>query len=272
MKFGSAELHLALQAACDAGDLSRAAELLYEPVCTVSRFLFVKYRETFGMYSLQDREDAVSDALLYMLDRLDRIAHPEQEGTPKASFYYQYIYNGLRQRRHRIIRESKQASLDAPVTRSGSQGDDRIRTFGETLPAPAPLPGEALETQDALHHALKAFFSLSNDPETLVSIAFIILNEQVGLKPMSMREYVEFLNGQPVSKVLHSIETILIHLRQDTSVLAPLKKRLSSSGPALVFAGLTESKLANRKNSILSKLRPLKKEDSKKKDDRKKDE
>lgn len=261
MKFGSAELHLALQAACDAGDLPRAAELLYEPVCAVSRFLFVKYRETFSLYSVQDREDAISDALLYMLDRLGKIAHPELEGTPKASFYYQYIYNGLRQRRHRIVRETRQASLDTPFTRSGSQGDDRVRTLGETLQSPTSAPGEALEMRDTLHHALKAFFSLNNDPETLVSIAFIILNEQVGLKPMSMREYVKFLNGQKVSKVLHSIEMILGHIQQDAGVLAPIKKRLATSGSTLVFAGLTESKLANRKSSILSKLHLLKKDD-----------
>lgn len=261
MKFGSDELHLALQSACDAGDLSRAAELLYEPIRTVSRFLFVKYRDTFSMYTFQDKEDAVTDALLYMLDRLPRIAHPEQEGTPKASFYYQFVYNGLRQRKHRILQGLNQPSLDAPVTRAGSQGDDRIRTFGDTLPARNPAPGDALQQRDTLHHTLKEFFSLNNDPETLVSVAFIILNENLGMKPMSMREYVEFFNGQNVSRVLHSIEMILQHLQQDTSVLAPVKKRLAASGTDPRFSGLTEGKLANRKNSILTKLRLLKKDD-----------
>ena len=253
MKFGSDEMHLALQEAYAAGDLSRAAELLYEPVQMVSRFLFAKYRETFSVYSAQDREDGVTDALLYMLENLAKIVHPEQEGTPKASFYYNFVYNGLRKRRHRIIQRLNQESLDAPVATGSSRGDGRVRIFGDTLPSREAAPGEALQQRDALQQTLKEFFALSNDPETLVAVAFVILNENLGIKPMSMREYVEFFNGQSVSRVLHSIEVILRQIRQDTAVLAPLRKRLA--GADSVFSGWTEGRLANRKNSILTRLR-----------------
>lgn len=257
MKFGTEELHLALQEACAAGDLSYAAEILYEPVWRTSRLLFAKKRDRFALYTREDQEDAVHNALLYMLDRLDKLAYPNNDGIPNYSFYAEFVLNGLCQNRYRIMQRAAQISPDDPIPGGAASDDDRERTLQDILPSAQPLPDAVLIAREELHKALSAFFSLRNSPETLVSVGFIILNENLGIKPMSLKQCVEYFTTHSVAEVLAVIEKILVQNDQDTGVLAPLKSRLRSGSAVPSFDGITEARLANRKNDILTRMRKI---------------
>lgn len=254
MNFGSEELHLALKAASDADDLGAAAELLYEPVRRTARFLFAKRQEFFRMYTPEDQEDAIHDALLYMLEKLRVIADPPNEGVPNYSYYANFVFNGLCQRRRKLIRAANEASLDAPIAGAGD-GDDKEQTILSLLPSKETLPEAAALARDTLEEALRAFFALPNEPDTLAAVGLIILNEALGQTSMSLKDYAEALNGRPVHAVLDRIEQVLAALGLDARALDPVRKRLGRGGEVLLFSGVTEGKLANRKNSITTKLR-----------------
>lgn len=253
MRFGSEELHLELRKACDSGDLDYAGTLLCEPVRRAARILFAKFRDHFSMYSPEDREDAVQNAQLYMLEHLQDLAYPPEEGTPCFSYYAHFVLSGLRKRRHKIIRDGKSDRLDAPV--GADDGDDRQATRLDLLPSTAAQPDRLALVRDNLFNALRDFFQLQNDPATLTCVAYTILNETLGTQPMSLAEYADYFNGRRISLVLQEIEDILNVLRLDTSILDPVKKRLHTLSDPPRFSGVTEKKLANRKNSILKELR-----------------
>lgn len=259
MKFGSEELHLALRAARDANDLTAAAELLYEPVCRTARFLFARKAESFRMYTREDRDDAMHDALVYMLERLDAIACPPNEGVPSYSYYANFVYNGLCQRRRKLIRIVGEISMNAPISGSGNSADDKEQTLLCLLHARKDQPESDILLQEEVNEALRDFFALSNEPVTLAAVGLIILSETLGAARMSLREYVEYLNGTEVSTVLNLIEHILAELELDVHALDPVRKRLNTAEEGTRFSGLTEAKLANRKNSIISKLQNARK-------------
>ncbi len=255
MNFGSQELHLALRAACDANDLSAAAELLYDPVLRTARFLFANRQDFFRMYTREDQEDAIHDALLYMLDRLRTIAYPPNEGVPNYSYYANYVLNGLCQRRRKLIHIANEASLDASITGLKDSRDDQEQPILTLLPSGEGLPEPTVLARDALEEALRAFLALPNEPDTLAAVGLIILNEELSITSMSLRDYAEALNGKRVSASLDRIEQILATLELDVHVLDPIRKRLGHESESFVFSGLTAEKLANRKNSITTKLR-----------------
>lgn len=267
MKFGSEELHLALQKACDSHDLNYAAELLYEPVTRASRNLFTKRQDLFFPYNRQDQEDAMQNAMLYMLDRLDKLAYPPNEGTPNYSYYSAFVLNGLLQNRHEILVRRGIVSLDDTLTDHSARGDNKEKTYLDTQVSTAAGPDDIVVTRDNLALALKDLFNLKNDPDTLISVGFIILNEELGFKPMSMQQYADFLNGSQVTKVLSNVETFLNYLSIDVRILTPVRKRLLSVSEPLVYSDVTASKIANRKNSVLEKLRKKLKERQEKDED-----
>lgn len=257
MNFGSDELHLELRKAYDSGDRAYAGTLLYEPVRRTARHLFAKFRDHFSMYSRQDQEDAVQNAMAYMLEHLQDLAYPKDEGTPCFSYYAKFVLSGLRKRRHKIIRDNKTESLDTPV--NSDDGDDHERTRMDFIPSTAAQPDRVALARDNLFNALRDFFQLKNNPETIVSVGYIILNDVLGTNPMSLAEYADYFNGRKVATVLLEIEDILNVLRLDTSVLAPARKKLLAEPVPPKFAGVTEKKLANRKNSVLDAMRKLRK-------------
>ncbi len=255
MKFGSEELHLALRAACDADDLNKAASLLYEPVLKTARFFFAKKREFFSMYTREDREDAIHDALLYMLDRLKALAYPPNEGIPNYSYYARFVFYGMSQSRRKLIHIANQSSIDATLTYTQGSDNDKDQTILDFTPSTTDQPEKIVLERDTLCNALRAFFSLPNEPETLVSVGFIIMNEALGSARMSLKDYAQYFNGRQVSAVLLRIEEVLVTLDLDVHILDPVRSRLNHPSAAPYFFGVTEGKLANRKNSIVTKLR-----------------
>lgn len=253
MKFGSEELHLALRAACDAQDLSKAAELLYEPVQKTAGSLFFKKREFFVKYTREDREDAIHDALLYMLERLREIAYPREEGVPKYAYYARFVFHGLIRNRSKVIRAWD--SLDQPIPSTKGTGDDKEQSLLDIVPSTKDQPESAVLTRDLLSKALRAFFSLPNEPETLAAVGWVIMNDVLGDPRMSMKEYVEKLNGTPVADTVGQIERLMAEDGLDARLLEPLKARLRKSGAGARFSGMTEGKLSNRKNSVTTKMR-----------------
>lgn len=256
MRFGSDELHQDLRKAYDAGDLEYAGLLLHDPVVKTARMLFARFHDHFSMYSPEDREDAIQNAQVYMLEHLKALAYPKEEGTPNFTYYSNFVLSGLRNQRHKIIRDSHSVSMDAPISSGTAKGDDKERTLGDITPAKQLQPDQYVLKRDSLHTVLNSFFQLKNDPATIASVAYIILNEALGGDPMSMDDYATFFNGSTVTSVVDKIESILILIGQDVSILAPLRRRLAAPEP-LRFANVTYSKLANRKNSVLNSIRRL---------------
>lgn len=255
MEFGSEELHLALRAACDAQDLSRAAELLYEPVQKTAGSLFFKKREFFVKYTREDREDAIHDALLYMLERLREIAYPREEGVPKYAYYARFVFHGLIRRRSKVMRAAAWDSLDQPIPSARGTGDDKEQSLLDIVPSAKDQPESAVLTRDLLCKALRAFFSLPNEPETLAAVGWVIMNDVLGDPRVSMKEYVEKLNGTPVADTVRRLEGLMAEYGLDARLLEPLKARLCGSGAGARFSGVTEGKLSNRKNSVTTKMR-----------------
>lgn len=255
MKFGSEELHLALRAACDADDLNEAASLLYEPVVKTARYFFAKKREFFSMYTREDREDAVHDALLYMLNRLSTLAYPPNEGIPNYSYYAAFVFYGLCQSRRRLMHIANQSSTDATLSCAQGSDDDKDRSLLDFTPSTLDQPEMTALHRDALTNALRAFFSLPNEPETLVSVGFIIMNEALGSARVSLKDYAQYFNGRQVSAVLRLMEEVLLTLHLDVHILDPVWSRLNEASAAPCFTGVTEARLANRKNSIVTKMR-----------------
>ncbi len=253
MKFGTEKLHLELRKAFDSGDRDYAGELLYEPVRRTARYLFAKHSDHFSMYSDRDREDAVQNAYVYMLDHLQDLAYPKEEGTPSSLYYANFVLSGMRKERYKIIRDSKTDPLDAPVT--GGDGDDGERTRQDFIPSKAPQPDRIALARDNLHNALRDFFQLKNDPATLISVAYVITNEALGFRSMSLNEYADYFNGRKVAEVLLEFQDILNTLHLDTGILAPVRQKLRAKPEPPRFANVTAGKLASRKNSILSILR-----------------
>lgn len=257
MRFGSDELHQELRKACDVNDLDYAGILLHDPVVKTARMLFARFHDHFSMYSFEDKEDAIQNAQVYMLEHLRDLAYPQDDGTPNFTYYSKFVLSGLRRQRHKIIRDSKSLSMDEPLTNSSSKGDDKDRTRGDVMPSPQLQPDQQAMARGHLQDVLRSFFLLKNDPATLASVAYIILNEALGGPAMSMEDYARFFNGRTVSSVVDKIEDILADIRQDADILLPLRRRLAAAPEPPRFANITYSKLANRKNSVLETLRRL---------------
>lgn len=255
MEFGSEELHLALRVACDAQDLSKAAELLYVPVQKTASSLFFKKRELFVKYTREDREDAIHDALLYMLEKLHEIAYPREEGVPKYAYYARFVFHGLIRKRSKVIRAAGWDSLDKPIPGPSGNGDGREQSLLDIVPSTTDQPESTVLTRDLLSEALRAFFALPNKPETLAAVGWVIMNDALGDPRISMREYAERLNGAQVADTVGRMERLMAEYGLDARLLEPLKERLRRTGAIPCFAGVTEGKLSNRKNSVTTKMR-----------------
>jgi len=256
--FGSDEFFFLLKSAYEEEDTDTIGELLWPMVCKASHQLFKK--ECFWGYSPGDKEDAQQDAMLYVLKKIESFllnprnnpfAPEDIRYSPrqKEKLFYQLVEYGLLHSYRDIYKGPETISIDEYRNKENS------RTFEQTLVVPDKWSPEAcLEARDSLEKALYSFFSLPNNPETLASIGFVIISEQMSNRSMSLEEYANLLNGKSVNMIVAKIETLLKPLRLHFDVLSPLKKRLESQSNLHQFISLTPSKLANRKNSILSKL------------------
>lgn len=254
-RFGSDEFYFLLKSAYEEGNTDQLGELLWPQVYKVSQHLFKN--TLFSGYSPEDKEDAQQETMLYVLGKIEAFLlnprnHPsapeEIRYSPKQKekLFFNLVEYGL-------LHSYRDVHREPTISLNGK--DKNGRSLEETLFVPDKwMPDERLQAKEFLKEALYSFFSLSNNPETLVSIGFVILNEHIGGESMSLEEYADFFNGKSVDMVVEEIEALLMPLNLHTDVLLPLKRRLGNNVIPYQFTSITPSKLANRKNSILSKL------------------
>ena len=150
---------------------------------------------------------------------------------------------------------------------------DGTTPLGWFLPDQKPTPDQVAAGCDAVRDALSEFFSLSSNPETLVSVAYVIVNNTLGQKK-SMGDYAAELEQSTVLQVLERIEAQLEQYGYDPLWLQPFRRRIQETGGDRPISGMTAAKLANRKNDVQGMFRKWmdsrEHKEQKRKDERKK--
>ena len=131
---------------------------------------------------------------------------------------------------------------------------DGTTPLGWFIPDKNPSPEQAAAASEAVRDAFSEFFSLPSSPETLVSVAYVIVNNLLGQKK-SMGDYAAELNQGTVLQAADQIEVLLEQYGYDPLWLQPLRRRVQETGGDRPVAGLTAAKLANRKNDVQGMLR-----------------
>ena len=131
---------------------------------------------------------------------------------------------------------------------------DGTTPLGWFIPDMNPSPEQAAAASEAVRDAFSEFFSLPSSPETLVSVAYVIVNNLLGQKK-SMGDYAAELNQGTVLQAADQIEVLLEQYGYDPLWLQPLRRRVQETGGDRPVAGLTAAKLAKRKNDVQGMLR-----------------
>ncbi len=256
--FGSASFYLRLKTAWSGNDREQMAELLEEHVRRIGG-MFLQ-RSSFHYYSYEDREDALQDAMLYVLRNIDSfLADPRNDPAAGGEAAYlehekngwlrRVVFNGIRHSSQRILRNSHE-SLDRPV---GEQED------GATLENIVSLRSRRMEDEvvcrSQAEEALKSLFSLPNEPATLAVIGYMVMIGELENRKISLEGYAAYFQKTPLRALISQMDILLNRHQLNRNVLAPLRKRTDALPEGAGMPEITARKLANRKNSVLQELR-----------------
>ena len=269
--FGSDSFFLQLKEALSTGDREEFSRMVYEELGPVMDMELRK--SAFALFTSADREDARQEAVMYVLSMMDGfMANPLNDPTSGAENHYSpskkmswlHLMANLGLK-HALKRVEKHALAPAPEKgkyaavvslneKIQEDGDDERMDGIESHEA---TPEEQVLLKERVGEACRAFFSLNNSPSLLAAVGFVILSETLGGRNRSLDDYARVLNGQKVDRVISEMETLLIQYEIDPGVLEALKARAAESGDESAIGGLTAKTLANRKNSMLTRLSGL---------------
>ena len=299
LKFGTEPFYRQLKAAYDREDAGQIMALMYDEVEQVANMYYYKYRaQLFNRFTQEDKEDAFQEAHLYvhrvMMESFlpNPLNDPSAEGGYSAaynrSFLYKTVGNSLRQAVKRVMRgnsvavsradggpaaEANGEGLVALPSGNGGQAKrrdiksldrplkaDEAATLMDVLVAPEASPEADLIQRERVAEACRRFFSLTNAPELVAAVGFLLLCGNLSDAHRSMTDYAALLNGRRLDEVIHSMETLLGWWKIDPEVLRPLKRRADALRDGVrvgetVLQGLTARTLTNRKNSMVTAMR-----------------
>ena len=254
--FGSDSFFAGLKAAWDRNDREEMALLLDAHVKRVGGRLLQK--SCFSHYTCQDREDALQDAMLYVLKNIDAFLRDPRNSpdSPEDTRYSEHekngwlrkvVFNGLRHSSQRILQNSHD-SLD----RTLGEAEDGF-TLANVVPLRSKTMEDALECREMAEEALRRLFGLPNEPATLAAVGYMILVSEMEKVKIPLEGFADYFNKTPVSTLISQMRLLLVRHGLDGEVLLPLEERMRTDpGHA---QEMTAKKLANRKSSILRELR-----------------
>lgn len=267
--FGDDAFFLQLKEADASGDRERLAELAYrgfEPIVAMEL-----KKSAFAMFTPEDRQDAKQEAVLYALEKLgaflrnplnDPSCGAPERYTPvkRQAWAHRVAYHALlhvrdKIRRHALSPGEQRGTYRAVDSLDRKLADGSEGSVGDFIPSERDGPEARVLMNERLEEACRAFFGLNNAPELLAAVGFVILSESLTGVHRSLEAYAEQLNGMSVGAVAGAMKRLLGAYGVDGAALDGLMRRLDGDGHARRIGGLTARTLANRKNSMLTRLR-----------------
>lgn len=249
-------------------DRDGAAGLLMDQVRQICRSVIRNVRHGFFNVTEDDFSDYTQESWIKLWMNMDAfLADPRNDPDSDSEHYTpEQKYSWARTLVLHEMQHLRDRKLG--VTAKGPDGrriqvlsiqqpagtGDGTTPLGWFLPDRNPTPDQIAAASDSVRDALSEFFSLSSSPETLVSVAFVIVNNTLGQKK-SMGDYAAELDQSTVLQVLDQIEAQLEQYGYDPLWLQPFRRRVQETGGDRPIAGLTAAKLANRKNDVQGMFR-----------------
>ena len=269
--FGSDSFFLQLKQALSSGDREEFSRLVYEELEPVMNMELRK--SAFSLFTPEDREDARQEAAMYVLGMMDGfMANPQNDPesgaenlyspSKKMSWLHLMANLGLKHALKRVqkqalapgLEKGRYAAVVSLNEKAQEDGDDERMDRIESRQA---TPEERVLLKERVADACRAFFGLNNSPSLLTAVGYVILCEALGGQKLSLEDYAQALNGRKVGRVISDMEVLLAQYEIDPGVLDALKARAAESGGGSPIEGLTAKTLANRKNSMLTRLSGL---------------
>ena len=249
-------------------DRNGAADLLMDQVQVICRSVIRNVRCGFYNVTKDDFQDYTQESWIKLWTNMETFLSdprndPDSDGehyTPEQKYSWArtlvlHEMQHLRDRRMGVNpkgpdgRRIQIVSVQQPVgTGEGSA------PLGWFIPDRKPSPDQIVAAEDSVRDALLEFFSLPGSPETLLSVAFVILNNVLGQK-RSLNDYAAELNQGTVLQAADKIEALLEQYGYDSSVLCSFRKRVQEEGGDRPIISMSAAKLANRKNDVQGAFR-----------------
>ena len=210
--FGSDSFFARLKGAWDANELDQVAELLESHVTRIG--MTCLKQSCFSHYSYHDKEDAIQDAMLYVLQRIGSfLTDPRndsntQEGTlfleqEKNSWLRKTVFNGIRHSSRRVLKHNY-VSLDETVEKSQTS----IKQL-DVISLHTVQTDDNLLAREQVEEALRSLFSLPNEPATIITIGYMILVSELENIHFSVEKYADYFRKTPMYIVISQMETLL---------------------------------------------------------------
>lgn len=257
-KFGSDSFFAQIKGAWEDNDLDQVAELLEKHVKCIGKFFLQK--SCFSHYTFHDKEDAIQDAMLYVLQHIGSFLS-DPRNDPKApegaSFHEQEknawlrktVFNGIRHSSRTILKHDH-VSLDETIDSS-----PKSIALLNVIPLHTAQVDESLLAKEQVEEALRSLFSLPNEPATIIAVGYMILLSELEKKRFSVETYVEHFRKTSMAVIIGQMETLLTRHQLSTDVLRPLIARIGKNSSRPLSPDITAKKLTNRKSSMLNELK-----------------
>lgn len=251
-----------LKAAYEAGDNNRVMEMIEPFIIRHTRRMLADPRMGCFFPSLADKEDALQEVRIHAMKNVAKFfrdpSNDPDSGAEqirwtgeRVNYWKQTIIWKLNDMRKKIGRQVRTYSYDAEVK---NQDGDEYQKKEELSDGSLALDEQAVN-KEKLQHTLERLYSLKNDPETLLAVGYMILNNVLGGGKLSYRDYSEVFCRASAKEILLDTHELLMRVRIDSKVLKPLYERLDFESDAWEKRGWEENMLANRKHMVLKRMK-----------------
>ena len=269
VRFGSDEFFREMKAVWGKDD-DRVGGLLMEQVEGMCRTLIYSPAYSRCGFIEDDLDDYVQETFLLLWPKYpgfmeDPLNDPDSDASDKFDPRQKYCWlEGLTFRAMQHVRDRRIGRKSNRKDAFGNtvrliyeyKPDERDDEWKETpltmVAAVGQDPDQNLVFNAALLEAFQDLFSLPNEPQTLITVCYVIVRSVVGTK-LKGEEFAEYLNGRTVLEISREILQTLGENGFHPDLLSQLREILPQQ--TAVVSGLTASRIANRKNTILSVLR-----------------